>query len=929
MAFERIQDAVAQLQDFIEMPRQADVAASILAPRSKGATASADYTKTIMDLLLNVSRGSKSARAMDAALLRLTQGNNPTPRSDIEKLIKVFVDGGTFDRTRKMSTIVGPGSSRLSATLVDTVRITPAGRLVDATVMFLNMIPTLEMSRAVPYLTIEVQTKRPPVSTDGKAQGMSQVRFLQGALDVSNSSINKNILLALQTDVDGNVTPGITNSGMELFTSPQTLVDPSPSIDGRRSTPVLDKFRPFMSIEKFTVDVQGQVGFFSYRTATLELTLHDRSRLNEIADFVRPDLYGTTELMVEYGWSHPDASGQNVYALLLNALRMREKYGIVNASFSFTKAGEVKVKLKLFTRGFSDTQTVTIGDGVEEVRTAREALQELQRVITEVRIKVLQEDTTKSAKEIRGEQQLFAQGEDLGASLELSPDAAASVRKFLQKNDGDLTGDLQTLHDDLLELYGKDGRGGKRIKALKAKVSENVRKKLASIKNPPKDSDPFLTTASSTLAAVARDARLNDIKLATRGYVSFGKLMSIFVGAPLAADKRSYEDVQLIFYPFNAKSAAASNLNIAEFPIRVDDLITGFNAIGVQQGLAIPIKDFIQYIANNFIDDMTSPAYGLGNSYRSTIDDKSGVRRPPQNAKQADDTKLFDAVQARLRKLKVQDGVFKMPQVDVIIETVPLDVTEVGQSARTESNKTVLKIHFFDKCATAYESLGQLILASRENTINALGNATQDAPERSKVDHTAVYNNYLNLAEKAGIITPVRARDARDIKVFDVKYDYERLKTFIRQNMPSIVYGVNNTAVEEAGLSTIQEPRLSTIHMRRAGEQGSLAPAGLTRANLPLRTLPAQITMLTAGCPLVHYMQQFFVDFGTNTTCDNIYGVNKLSHELVPGKFISRMELIPLDAYGRYETLATQVGVAIQKLAQAIDNSKSTKKKSE
>ena len=59
-------------------------------------------------------------------------------------------------------------------------------------------------------------------------------------------------------------------------------------------------------------------------------------------------------------------------------------------------------------------------------------------------------------------------------------------------------------------------------------------------------------------------------------------------------------------------------------------------------------------------------------------------------------------------------------------------------------------------------------------------------------------------------------------------------------------------------------------------------------------------------------MQQFFVDFCTGTTIDNIYGVNKLDHEIAPGRFDTKMELVPLDAYGRYESLADALGSALQ-----------------
>jgi hypothetical protein len=265
-----------------------------------------------------------------------------------------------------------------------------------------------------------------------------------------------------------------------------------------------------------------------------------------------------------------------------------------------------------------------------------------------------------------------------------------------------------------------------------------------------------------------------------------------------------------------------------------------------------------------------------------------------------------------------------MPQVEVIIETVPLDAARVGESSKTETEKTILKIHFVDKCASSYDSLGQLILASRENAMNALGNAINKKGD-SKDDAINTYNYYIEAAHKAGIIVPVsKANDATGIKAFRVQYGFERLKSFLRKNIPSIVYGTNNTAIEDASFATIQDPKLSTIHMLRAGQQGSLAPSGLTRSNLPLRTLPARISMTTLGCPFIHYMQQFFVDFGTNTTADNIYGVNKLSHEISQGKFLTKIELIPLDAYGRYETLASQLGTAINYLTGYIDDSETS-----
>jgi hypothetical protein len=48
----------------------------------------------------------------------------------------------------------------------------------------------------------------------------------------------------------------------------------------------------------------------------------------------------------------------------------------------------------------------------------------------------------------------------------------------------------------------------------------------------------------------------------------------------------------------------------------------------------------------------------------------------------------------------------------------------------------------------------------------------------------------------------------------------------------------------------------------------------------------------------------FFVDFGTNTSIDNIYAVCGVDHKLEPGSFTTSAKLIPVaDAYGSYESL--------------------------
>jgi hypothetical protein len=84
-----------------------------------------------------------------------------------------------------------------------------------------------------------------------------------------------------------------------------------------------------------------------------------------------------------------------------------------------------------------------------------------------------------------------------------------------------------------------------------------------------------------------------------------------------------------------------------------------------------------------------------------------------------------------------------------------------------------------------------------------------------------------------------------------------------------------------------------------------LQPNGAGIGNLPLRIVPASMTMTTLGCPLLTYGQLFFVDFNTGTTIDNIYGLTGITHSITPGKFESQLQLTFYDSYGKFEGAPT------------------------
>ena len=191
-------------------------------------------------------------------------------------------------------------SPSLSVYQIFPAKMNIANRDTGAISVFLNAIPTIEMSRCVPVLDMVLISSRNPSvpSADGKhnrINTMSLGQFLLGNTALPAGSASDRIVNSIdgtalkgyvppkprgeKTEPDPNEPPQeppIATAGMEMFTSPQTLVpgdethmefdDPQWQVKnstadggddgnevnlgpgGKRAAPVIDRFRPFLSI---------------------------------------------------------------------------------------------------------------------------------------------------------------------------------------------------------------------------------------------------------------------------------------------------------------------------------------------------------------------------------------------------------------------------------------------------------------------------------------------------------------------------------------------------------------------------------------------------------------------------------------------------------------------------------------------------------
>jgi hypothetical protein len=866
----------------------------------------------------------------------------------------------------------------LCALEVKNPKLVPAARDSGAAGLFMNCIPTLEFSRLQPHLDITLVSPRDGMSDSGKIQSIGLMQHLIGQSQPS-SDVNKSLASAVDESAvqgmleaaDADAAAGgadtqvssadiaVSTAGMEMFTAPQTLVphingqletygdyesfsnvigdDGEPiSSGGRRGAAIIDPFRPLMSIEGFAITVSPSRGMMSHKTAELTLTLHDRSRLSEVAEFVKPDLYGHSELMITYGWSHPDDSAStstdgvrsgNFYGSFLNAMKITEKYMIVNSSFSFDEVGQVKIKLKLSMKGASNLDTNNIGQG-EDVETAVQALQDMVEVIRQLKATAISEASSmgggSEARDVFGES-FFSAASDTSRAMTIDEETQKALKKYISDNRG-ASGTTGELAGTLENMFGSDGTGGA-VEALQKTIADAISAKmshLVSLRTANKD--PF----AKTITGNEGSTKYVNITKRSSKHVSLGALVMYMVGKPLASTKR-FDEIQFIFYPVNDKASYIKDCTTAEIPINMVDFQKTFKE-NTKTSINLPLGRFMSMVGKEFVHNQASEAYGLAALYDT---DEEGKKKVKEDLSE-DPTKLNDEKKKRLEDAygMEADMEFKMPRIRFHLEAVPAKETGHDEGRRS----TILRIHVYDSVCTPHTALGKLMAASRSNSLGLLTSAASKAARPAtpdtdsdeaevSVSHADAFYDELQKALDYGLLEAVPSLSEDDTSGYDpatqpntyfrVKGGFKALKNFMQASMPTIIYGSTNSAVLSADVASMNNPKLASMNMMRSGMGGGTTAQGARDAGVPLQTAPVTLSLTTLGCPVVSYGQSFFVDFGTGTTVDNVFVVSGISHTIQKGKFETKLKMTQVDAFGKYASMMGNVTKALTALSES------------
>lgn len=920
-----------------------------------------------------------------------TKDEDPKPRPTINNILKYGDEQkGLLNANASNPTKDDPS---LSIILSNSMRMSLENKNIDPATIILNGLPNVELARASPYVSVQFFTPRAPTNEKGQIQALSLLKFLEGGKNTLSkteevmleaSHVKASDLLERVEDIED-----YTMAGMELFTSPQTLTNgdtpqdydetsSANKYDSVRANPVLDKFRPFMSLNDIELKVVPTKGAMSFKSGTMRITLHDRSRLSEIAEFIRADMYKTNEILIEYGWSHPDgnviANQQNPYnafGLLLDGTRVKEKYNIINSSFSFKDSGEVEISLSIVMRGATASRTEFISSNPENSGQTLKELEQLQESIAKLRDKIFGQlgDGSKT-KEIRGSQILEA-ATDVNSFLALGSDLKTSLRKLrydlraATKGKSDLAGLATQLLKDLDAMFDAEGssktdkKTGKKTRAkgksgaisqVRNSILKSISDKITKLNE---TSDPWLADGLSATNIVAgkgssakgryinkkswtgkikrQNKRLlgeeNPNNILRSKEVSLAYLLLHFVGEPIA-NSRQYDDVQMIFYPFNVNAGAANQINVANFLVDLPYFVSEFARYRlerVSKSGNMSVEQFLHFVQETLLDDPAAKSYGLhdteGAFYKAVVNDGEVQTRANDNV-----PKFNERMHTAMKKY-THDGVWKQPQIRFYIESLAEQVPqEDGVDTDGNNSKTILRIHIFDQQATSYTTVQSILNASRDSEIEQIKSINLNPKPNDKGGNAGVQkakdqviSHAINLASSEGFLEKV-GEDPQNVYV--IRGGSKQLKRFIQSTVPYIIYGAAGSTVSHASLTSMQNPALNTVQIQRNFKKSDLVPNGENPGGLPMRIIPTQLDMTMLGNPFIDFAQYYFIDFQTGTTADNLYIVTGITHKLAQGSFTTDVKFAPGDGFGKYQNLLGKISEALTVVKNADDVSK-------
>ena len=675
---------------------------------------------------------------------------------------------------------------------------------------FFNLITTLEYAKAYPFFNatfILPNQSKQDVTNIFKTATLNQ--FMFGSRKEGTTSSYKDFEGAIVKDDDK---IGV-NTNLSVFMHPQTMVNMNEKTGHRdvynskdkrlRITSIHDKTRPFMTLKDFTIDVSPTKGLMSFKTGKISLVLHDRTRMADIAPFIKPDLFGAfgAEIAVEYGWIHnsgqeKDKNGNfiNPIGAFLDSSRCIEKYIIVNSQFTIENNGQVNINLSIAMKGpvdvrqteiFSDAEKLVQKNKFDSAYTRySELIFELKKIIGGSASPFNFNTTVSNASNLfQGKTVQKRNVKSLKSAIRKIDSAISTFNKFALSDDKHIISsknaaippakiNAMTPYFSGITISSNATFNNNNQIVVGENEAESVYSLLSSIKTQISrirtilrgfviSIDSFeerIQNYTKSLIGGTESEMFNDKVFAKdneallpasyshKNYITLGTFISSLVGTHMVSTEK-YDEIQLIFHTVNEKSGLAgkNNLNIASLPIK-KDFLEAFLRNLFEKNARLTLESLISQVIINFVLTKDNPYYGLSDIF-SRKEFNSPVKESSPKRKRA----VKDTPDERLNKIYYgddKDSYEKNPQF--IPPSVHLTFDTLTNPDNDSFERTICRITVYDRNDNPYQELSNIYNSNIKkdfNRINAL---------------SRLINKQKNIESKIKAYESTRPRTRRD-----------------------------------------------------------------------------------------------------------------------------------------------------------------------
>jgi len=803
----------------------------------------------------------------------------------------------------------------------------------DYVAMFCSLIPSVELSLCVPHFKIsftQVETQQ----TSDYIPFLKLESFLGAGQENASAigSATQKSLPSAHNSSEVNSTNqriGTSTSGMELFLSPQTLVNADINTTSlyqtTRNVTVLDPLQPLMSIESIGIDVNaiGKNFMTTNMTVNLTLILHDRSRLTEIAPLISPSLRPTIRTEIEYGWNHPDTNEftNNPYSKFLNALKVKQIFSVTQATLSSRDATSLSIKVTLVGLGNSTANDLSAFTGEYiEYAQAEAKLKQVFRII-ETNSNSGTPDAPQTTSQIH-----------IGDEIIVKTSEYAASDRWIKYSDyvaiTDITRDLDPAKiNDLINIYKKIiTETTSQTNPNKTAIITLIRNRvIADLSAASWESSAYYNKVISSqdernyfgkniISYILADEGSSDAgfltfedKLSTTGSPSatgfsglrFGKAPSKIVllgdviyrlfSIPIGLG-RFYDEIRVTTFDFNDYAGAMGGLNIGSLPIsqtRLADTLkmsTSATCMSIIQGLLETASDpaYAPFGIKAAIANKAAMEAKIGDN-----EDQTNAETPTIEQAQAEFERTITAIYNAKSAIKSVSYEPKFVAPQIKLETVVMPINAVNADG-TSTVKHVLCIFIYDG-ANSGKSETNLIVSAMKKSSGVV----------KVIDSTS------SIQSNSDLFKIKKQSDG----TYDVSVNKAQAKSIISAAYPTIKIGAEGSTIINASYSTMSSGVVeNALQYKSLAESYSGASGTATSAdvNANFYLTPSSVSISMLGMPLLNRGQNYYIDFGTGTSLDNVYTVTTVKHSIKGGQFTTTATLLPTNA-ASIRSILTQI----------------------